>query len=379
MFALRIQRCCCSSARAQSSRKYSTSSGLPPLPPVRQWKHTFPVQNTHRKERVSLCNPDTARTVAASFLSQPYAGDDGKIVIEAFPGPGALSRAMLELPKSKLRKLIILEDDEVFLSALKPLEDADPRVTVLPMSGHSWDTYSYIEEHGLLEDVQAQPWDGPSPNLHFVAHLPHTVKGEQLIAQLYRCIPEHSWLFQYGRTPMSILLSEFVFGRLTAPIKDARRCKLAVIAEATADLKESVDPQTLTPYSDKFYPLPAVGGNTRITSKRVGQPIHAITATPYAEQVIRRGDIGKWDFCLRRLFVLKRTPLKDALSSLAPGATSMLKDLTDPKLPPGQRVNVTKACRDLTLADWVLVMRAFDNWPFKPADLMITDAFRDEV
>ena len=100
------------------------------------------------------------------------------------------------------------------------------------MSGHSWDTYSYIEEHGLLEDVQAQPWEGPckaspsssscvldfivertiAPNLHFVAHLPHTVKGEQLIAQLYRCIPEHSWLFQYGRTPMSILLSEFVFG-----------------------------------------------------------------------------------------------------------------------------------------------------------------------
>ncbi|KAH9892893.1 S-adenosyl-L-methionine-dependent methyltransferase [Cubamyces lactineus] len=379
MFALRIPRCCCSTARAQSSRKYSTQSGLPPLPPAKQWKSKFPVQNTQRRERVSLSDPDTARVVASSFLSEPSAGDGGKIVIEAFPGPGALSRAMLELPKSKLRKLIILEDEELFLSALKPLEDADPRVTVLPMSGHSWDTYSYIEEHGLLEGLQTQPWEGPSPNLHFVAHLPHNVKGEQLIAQLFRCIPEHSWLFQYGRTPMSILLSEYVYGRLTASTKDSQRCKLAVIAEATADVREPVDPRALAPYADKFYPLPVAGGAPRITSKRVGQPIHAITATPYAEQVIRQGDIGKWDFCLRRLFVLKRTPLKDALSSLAPGASSMLKDLTDTRLPPAQRVNVTKPCRDLTLADWTLIMRAFDNWPFKPADLMITDGFHNDL
>ncbi|KAI0330161.1 S-adenosyl-L-methionine-dependent methyltransferase [Cubamyces sp. BRFM 1775] len=380
MLALRIQRCCCLTARVQSSRRYSTQSRLPPLPPAEQWKVKFPVQNTLRRERVSLCNPDTASKLAASFLAEPST-DDGKIVIEAFPGlsgPGALSRAMLELPSSKLRKLIILESDEVFFSALKPLEDADPRVTVLPMSGHSWDTYTYIEEHGLLEGLQRQPWDGPVPNLHFVAHLPHNVKGEQLIAQLFRCIPEHSWLFQYGRTPMSILLSEYVYGRLTAPAKKTQRCKLAVIAEATADLQE-VDPRALAPYADHFYPLPVGSSVTRSTSKRVGQPIHAITATPYADQVIRQGDTGKWDFCLRRLFVLKRTPLKDALNSLAPGATSLLKDLTDPRLPSDQRVNVTKPCRDLTLADWALVMRAFENWPFKPEDLMITDAFREEI
>lgn len=34
-------------------------------------------------------------------------------------GPGALSRAMLELPSNELRKLIILEDDEQYLEALK--------------------------------------------------------------------------------------------------------------------------------------------------------------------------------------------------------------------------------------------------------------------
>ena len=27
------------------------------------------------------------------------------------------------------------------------------------MSGHSWDTYAHLQEQGLLEDVQAVPWE----------------------------------------------------------------------------------------------------------------------------------------------------------------------------------------------------------------------------
>ncbi|KAI8993812.1 S-adenosyl-L-methionine-dependent methyltransferase [Trametes punicea] len=378
MLALHIHRSSCSRFRASWFRNYSAQSNLPPLPPLSQWKTRFPVHNTLRRERVVISNPDTARLVAQSFLSTPPNHEGGKIVVEAFPGPGALSRAMLELPSSTLRKLIILEDDQVYLDGLKPLEAADSRVKVLPMSGHSWETYTHLEEHGFLEGLRAQPWDGPVPNLHFVAHLPHNVKGEQLIAQLFRCIPEHSWLFQYGRVPMSFLLSEYVHGRLTAPPRDNKRCKLAVICEATADITESVQPEKLAPYGEHFYPPPVVGGSTKGVSKRIGQQVRAVTATPYAEQVIQKGEIDKWDFCLRRLFVLKNTPLKDALNSLAPGATSMLKDLTDARLPAEQRVKVLKPPRDLTLADWALVLRAFNNWPFRPEDLMITDAFKVE-
>lgn len=49
------------------------------------------------------------------------------------------------------------------------------------------------------------------PQLHFISHLQHTVKGEQLVAQLYRCIPDRSWLYKYGRVPMSFVLSEWVW------------------------------------------------------------------------------------------------------------------------------------------------------------------------
>ncbi|KAI0633426.1 S-adenosyl-L-methionine-dependent methyltransferase [Trametes polyzona] len=378
MLALRLARCSCSHTRRIAFRLYSSANTIPPLPPPSDWKTAFPINNTTRRERAVVNNPATARLVARSFLSEAQSDNGGKIVIEAFPGPGALSRALLELPPSQVRKLIILEDDKQFLDALKPLEAADPRVTIVPMSGHSWDTYSYLEEHGLLEGLQPQPWEGPSPNLHFVAHLPVSMKGEQLLAQLFRCIPERSWLFQHGRVPLSLLMTEYVWQRLTAPPRNARRCKLAVIAEATADIRQAVDPGVFVPYSSHFHPTPSSHSSHKVAQRRVGQPMHALTAIPYAEQVIQRGDTDKWDFCLRRLFVLKNTPLKDALNSLAPGATSLLKDLQSTQVPLKERVSPTRTPRSMTLADWTLLLRAFNNWPFRPEDLMISDAFKDE-
>lgn len=49
------------------------------------------------------------------------------------------------------------------------------------------------------------------PELHFVTHIPQTIPGEQLVAQLFRCIPEKSWLFKYGRVPMSFVLADWVW------------------------------------------------------------------------------------------------------------------------------------------------------------------------
>ncbi|KAI0743761.1 S-adenosyl-L-methionine-dependent methyltransferase [Daedaleopsis nitida] len=348
------------------ARTYSSPS-LPPLPPPEQWRALYPPHLAGRRERVSLKHLDTARSVAHSFIESTPHHEAGKIVIEAFPGPGALSRALLELPSKSLRKLIILEDDQAFLKSLEPLQD-DPRVTVVPMSGHSWDTYTHLEEQGLLQDVVTAPWEDEAlPNLHFVSHLPHSVKGEQLIAQLYRCIPEHSWLFQYGRVPMHILMSEHVWSRLSGPVSSFQRCKLSIIGEATSDIKKTLNAEVLEPYGDHFYPIPASAGRALSSTRRAGQPVHAITSIPYAQQIIQRGMTDQWDYCLRRLFVLKSTSLKVALNSLAPGARTLCS--------PEQRVNVSKRIRDLNVADWALVLRAFDNWPFKPVDLLVTDAF----
>lgn len=64
------------------------------------------------------------------------------------------------------------------------------------------------------------------PELHFVTHIPQTVHGEQLVAQLFRCIPEKSWLFKYGRIPMSFILADWVWrvGFFFWPVLSPRSC-----------------------------------------------------------------------------------------------------------------------------------------------------------
>ena len=83
-------------------------------------------------------------------------------------------------------------------------------------------------------------------------------------------------------------------------------------------------------------------------------------------QIINKGKLDQWDYILRRLFVLKSTPLRGAISSLAPGAEVLLHKLYDKRLPLEQRVDIRTRVRDLTVSDWVLIARAFDAWPFAP-------------
>jgi len=310
--------------------------------------------------------------------SKETSTNNPKVIIEAFPGPGALSRAFLTLPSSQLRRLIILEDHEPYLEYLRPLARADPRVRVVSRSGFSWDTYSFLTENGDL-DIDIAPWEKLHPELHFVTHIPQTIHGEQLVAQLFRCIPEKSWLFKYGRIPMSFILADWVWRRISAPPKATERCKLSVIAEASSHFIHSLPSERLSPFSDHFHPAaitdirPGIP-KFRPETRRRGSPFLAINVLPHDEQVIDKGMLDQWDYILRRLFVLKSTPLRKAISSLAPGAEVLLQTLTDKSLPPEEHVDIRLTVKQLTISDWALIVRAFDAWPFAPDELDI-DSF----
>lgn len=106
------------------------------LPPHEEWRSIFSPASIGLRDRVSLVNHKTSIEVARSFLSgKSIAAGKHKVVIEAFPGscvtiahivlnsdyvigPGALSRALLTLPSDIVKKLIILEDSELYLPYL---------------------------------------------------------------------------------------------------------------------------------------------------------------------------------------------------------------------------------------------------------------------
>jgi len=177
---------------------------------------------------------------------------------------------------------------------------------------------------------------------------------------------------------MSFILADWVWRRISAPPQGPERCKLSVIAEASSHFSQSLPPESLSPFVEHFHPATngaRLGSSVwRPETRRRGSPFLTVNAVPHAQQIIGKGKLDQWDYILRRLFVLKSTPLRGAISSLAPGAEVLLGKLTDKKLPLAQRVDIRVRVNELTVSDWVLIARAFDAWPFAPEDLNI-DSF----
>ncbi|KAJ3845428.1 S-adenosyl-L-methionine-dependent methyltransferase [Lentinula raphanica] len=338
------------------------------LPPREKWRQIFAWVPVH--DRVSLANAQTANKVAECFVPK---GDRDKVIIEAFPGPGQLTRSLLALPKERIKKIIVLEQEPKYLDYLRPLAAIDPRVTIVPFTALEWDTFDIVEGQGLLNDVETIPWDqGVHSKLQFISHLPLTVYGEQLISQILRLIPNRNWLFKFGRVKMNFLLSDYIWQRLTAPPENnLMRCKLSVMGTATAEFQTKMY-DALQPYSEHFHPtlLKKPVDTAKFSNRRIGVPFHAAEITPLEKQVINPEKLDTWDYCIRRLYVRKATPLQQCIEDLGPGAQSLLPKLSA-TIDPMTRV------RDITVAQWASLIEEFDAWPFAPTDLGINDAKLD--
>jgi mitochondrial transcription factor 1 len=105
---------------AAGLRTYAT--GLPSLPPLGDWHSLFPMLKKDARHRVLLHKASTAQLLAEAFLHDPdynLGSEQGRTIIEAFPGPGTLSRALLQQPKTVVRRLILLEENETYLEYLR--------------------------------------------------------------------------------------------------------------------------------------------------------------------------------------------------------------------------------------------------------------------
>ncbi|KAK1236334.1 hypothetical protein PQX77_000412 [Marasmius sp. AFHP31] len=297
------------SSTSTLAAKYKKTPVLPSpekriqLPPIAGWKDSFPPIKLTRS-RVSIADEAAAQQAADAFVPE---GSQGKTVIEVFPGPGQLTRALLNLPRNRIEKLIVLEDIPEYLEWLRPVEQADPRLKIISWSGMDWESYEVIKRDGLLDGVKEIPWDaGVSRDLQL-------------------------------------------------------RCKLTAVADATVDCEHQLSKE-LQPYRENFYCSSPVG------KKSGGLPqFQAISVIPKEQQIIQPGDMEIWDYCLRRLFVQRATPLQKSILSLGPGAQILLemtKGALDHNISP----------RELPMSDWAKLIEAFKDWPFAPQDISIQDA-----
>ncbi|GAB1523583.1 hypothetical protein RhiTH_006733 [Rhizoctonia solani] len=372
------------------------------------------------KGRCSLIDPEAARAFVRGALGlgedQSQGSEkEGRVIIEAFPGPGGVTRALLELPRSEVKRVIVLEEELKFLPALKELEYYDDRVHVLSQSGFIWETYDTVKDLGLLDDIAVEDWKAAYCTI--ISSDPRKVMVIQIWA--------NEDVVDIGPT-------------------NAR--------EAIANIAPAVPHEVLEDYDQHFWPQSesAVGGKKKTPlSRRIGQPFVAINVDPQAEgsilsrdearqlnvqqavtsatdraqglvsdttnsdpltessaskaQVTQAGTaqpglrvtLDKWDYVLRQLFILKSTPLEKAIQyvitpvdpasfvhlksrNLGPGAAILLSKLTGPEVPESQKVNTKQPINAMSLRDFARVVEEFHKWPFAPDILFIADQGEEE-
>ena len=138
-------------------------------------------------------------------LAGPF---EGRAVIEVGPGPGGLTRALLE---SDAGKVVLVEKDPRFLPLLAELDDGSGRMTVV--------------EADALNVREADLVEGPA---HIVSNLPYNVGTPLLIKWLTGPWQPHA---------LTLMFQKEVAERITALPGDDAYGRLAVISQAVCEAK----------------------------------------------------------------------------------------------------------------------------------------------
>lgn len=133
---------------------------------------------------------------------------EGRAVIEVGPGPGGLTRALLE---SDAGKVVLVEKDPRFIPLLNELNSGDGRLTVVEADALN------VREDQLIE--------GPA---HLVSNLPYNVGTPLLI----------KWLTgPWTPASLTLMFQKEVAERVVAKPGDDAYGRLAVISQAVAEAK----------------------------------------------------------------------------------------------------------------------------------------------
>ena len=138
-------------------------------------------------------------------LAGPF---DGRSVIEVGPGPGGLTRALLE---SDAGRVILVEKDPRFLPLLAELDDGSGRLQIV--------------EGDALKVREAELVEGPA---HVVSNLPYNVGTALLIKWLTGPWTPHA---------LTLMFQKEVAERIVAAPGDDAYGRLAVIAQAVCEAK----------------------------------------------------------------------------------------------------------------------------------------------
>ena len=199
---------------------------LPPLPALRDFIHMYHLSANSRLSQNYLMDMNLTRKIVnrAGRLTDAH-------VVEVGPGPGGITRALLE---QRCRSLDVIEIDRRFLPALQHLaEVAAPSTT---MRIHHGDVLRMDMNQLWTEHTATVDWmdEHSGANLHIVGNLPFHI-STPLIVRWLRAMADRSGVWRLGRVPLTLTFQREVAERLVAPLADKQRCRLSIVCQCFAE------------------------------------------------------------------------------------------------------------------------------------------------
>jgi transcription factor 1 len=207
------------------------------IPAEHYWSHLADPALWHRsslnkdkpgflgRHRYFLSNRKSVKELVDSIGLEDISQQNGgaKVtVVEAFAGAGTITSELLK--RKEVGTVVALEQETTYLPWLEGLlkdptvadtdgVSAKDKLKVLDRTGFNWVTYEMMDEQGMLSHLQSvddkttKEATSLAP-LVFIAQLPNSVHGDQLLAQLAAAASVGQWLFKYGKVKVVFICPE---------------------------------------------------------------------------------------------------------------------------------------------------------------------------
>jgi len=259
-----------------------------------------------------------------------------KYVVEVGPGPGGITRALLQ---QGAKEVFVIEKDPRFIPSLNLLKEASGEHR--PLNIHIGDCLNYNVEK-MIPDEARIPWetecrDDPC-RVVLVGNLPFNV-ATPFFLRLLTSIDDRSNYYRFGRVPAVLTFQHEVALRMCAPPGDPERCRLSAITQNYLQ----VDYLTTLP-GGAFIPPPEVS-------------VGLVKITPHVNPYIQDLPFKLVNKVITGIFMSKRkkfmTSIKHNLLPLA------LRDEIGPVLAEALDIPEEKTPIDLTMEEIASICHAY--------------------
>ncbi|KAJ1921926.1 hypothetical protein H4219_000273 [Mycoemilia scoparia] len=228
---------------------------LPKLPSIRDLIKIYGISAQSRFSQNFILD----RNITDTIVKNAKIDFDHSLVIEVGPGPGLLTRAILN---AGAKNLVAVEKDKRFIPTLEQLQAASENRFKAILGD-----ILYVDHKQLMDIAQNNPANKQEiEKVHIIGNLPFNIATSLLIQWLYQ-MEKREGLFALPEPSMTLMFQKEVGLRISAPPSAKERGRLSVMTQSLCEAKT-----IYTVRSSSFVPKPKVDAAV-IQFKLLKEPI----------------------------------------------------------------------------------------------------------